>query len=163
MKHSAILILLVFLTLFKASGQDRFAKLKTLMLTSDSIFLVSHESTTGIILVNERTGKKVPLPKLIVNGRLNKSIIHETRIIKDSSIESLINILTRPFQDSIIEIGKCFMPHHAVIIFKKGKISFIDMCFTCKGIETSKDIKLTISDFDDRKWNELMHFLNNET
>jgi len=158
MRHFILISLLVFLVLLEVSGQNRLNYLKTQLLSADSVIIVSHEATAGIGLVDEKTGKHLPPPKLIVNGRLNETILHEKWVLKNTSIQRLSSIITRPFQDSVIERGMCFIPHHAVVIFKKRKTSFVDICFGCRGIETSRDIKMTAWDIDFRKWEELRDF-----
>ena len=57
-----------------------------------------------------------------------------------------------------MENGKCFIPHHAILIFKNQEISFIDICFGCSHLATSKDIKVSDDDFDRRKWRELQSY-----
>ena len=45
----------------------------------------------------------------------------------------------RPLNESIS--AGCFVPHHAIIIFKNKRASYIDLCFHYVGYETSTDIK----------------------
>jgi len=158
MRYFKLISFLFIIVSLQASGQKSLDFLKTQILTADSVIIVSHEATAGISLVDEKTGKELPLPKLLVNGRLNETIIHEKKVLKDTAIQRLSSIITRPFQDSVIERGMCFIPHHAIVIFKKRKASFVDICFGCRGIETSKDIKMTSLDIDNRKWEELRDF-----
>jgi hypothetical protein len=158
MRFSKPISFLFFIMSLQASGQKRLDNLKAQFQSADSVVIVSHEATAGIGLMDEKTGKHLPLPKLIVNSRLNETIIHEKRVLNDTSIQRLNAIITRPFQDSVLEKANCFIPHHAVVIFKKRKASFVDICFGCRGIETSKDIKMTSWDIDNRKWNELIVF-----
>lgn len=142
----------------RANGQERLSFLKAQLLQADTVLIVSHKQTAGISLIDETTGKELPLPKLVVNGRPNRSIFLEERVIRDTGLQALAQILSRPFEDKTVERAMCFMPHHAVLILKKGKTSFIDICFTCSRLETSRDIRITSDDFDKRKWSELEAF-----
>ncbi len=72
-------------------------------------------------------------------------------------VDSLINILDRPFKDSIISLKGCYIPRQTVFIFKGNKLSYIDICFHCRNFETSKDL-LSLYACDDRKWEELENF-----
>jgi hypothetical protein len=140
------------------NGQSRFVSLAQKLKSADSVLIVSHEATAGIVIVDEETGIKHEPPELVKNGQANRSIIRESRVLSDTALQQLSRILLRPFDDTEIEIGKCFIPHHGILIYNNRAISFIDMCFPCKGISTSKDIHLTIRDFDDRKWDDLIAF-----
>ena len=149
--------LLCFLTHF-ANSQERLTSLKTKLLEADTVLIVSHQQTHGIVIRDEKTGKDIPLPKLVTNNRPNREIIYEERVITDTALHRLTQILTRPFEDTEIEKMMCFMPHHAILIIKNNKTSFIDICFGCLGIETSQNIKMTANDIDKRKWTELEAF-----
>jgi len=153
-------ISIAFLLLFfsQGSSQQRLQILGSKLLAADSVFIVSHEATAGISIVDEKTRRPLPPPKLIVNSQLNAAIIHEKCRLTDTALQRFATIITRPFQDTVIERVMCFIPHHAVVLYSKGKPSYIDMCFGCLGIATSKDITITADDFDFRKWNELVAF-----
>lgn len=49
------------------------------------------------------------------------------------------------------------MPHHAIFFIKNGTASYIDICFSCRGFDTSKDLRRLYA-FDIRKWTELRNF-----
>jgi hypothetical protein len=120
------------------------------------VLLVSHDDTQGVSVVDS-AGNKIPLPKLIVQGKPNYEIIRERQIIRGEQLERLVQILDRPFKSRTIEAGKCYMPHHSIFIFKNSKLSYIDLCFWCRGHETSEDLN-KIYEFDNRKWEELERF-----
>ena len=151
---------LFFILLFPLVSfiQQRLETLKFKLVHADSVIIVSHETIAGISLVNDLTGRFIPLPKLIVKGRINDKIVHERFRLGDTLVRTLAGIISRSFQDTMVERGMCFLPHHAVIYFKSGKASYVDMCFGCRRIETSEDIKITEFDFDDQKWDELVAF-----
>ena len=155
MRLSVLTIFILVLSFSAASGQKSLANLRLKLLNADSIVLVSHELTAGIAIIDTVTKKDIPLPKLVNGSKRNEKIIRETVALNDFEKTELIKIITRPFEDSIITRAGCFLPHHAILVYSGKKISFIDVCFGCRGIETSKDIKVTSDDFDDRKWEEL--------
>lgn len=144
----------------KGLSQDKSYKIKEVLLNADSVIFVSHEITAGILIQDEKTGKRKPPPRLIVNNKINQSIIHEKLRLKGNDLDSLISILARPFHDTIISVGNCYMPHHTILVMKKSKISFIEICFGCRNYETSKDLNF-FEAFDKRKWEELENFLIN--
>lgn len=130
--------------------------LRTKLKNADSVLLVSHEATAGIAIVDS-TGKHIPLPKLLVGGKPNYSIIKEQRVLSAAKLDTFIKIFARPFQSRTIEMAKCFIPHHAIFIIKNGRTSYVDICFGCQRFETSKDMEELYA-FDNRKWTELYDF-----
>ena len=158
MRHLLLFSYFVFLAFFDSIGQQRLNILESALNDAGSVIIVSHESTTGISLPDEQTGKRMPIPKLFKNGKLNYEIIHEKRNLSQPLIQKLAVVISRPFQDTVIEKGMCFEPHHAVIYYRNGKASYIDMCFGCRGIEVSKNLKITANDFDNQKWDDLVSF-----
>lgn len=146
-------LLVCFLT-HLGNCQKRLTALANQIRSADTVLIISHQPTYGIGIIDEKTGKNIPLPKLVVNNQPNRTIIYEERIITDTALLRLTQILIRPFEDTEIERGMCFIPHHAILIIKNNNTSFIDICFGCLGIATSPNIKITADDFDKRKWSE---------
>lgn len=52
------------------------------------------------------------------------------------------------------------MPHHGILIFKKKKCSYFDICFSCRHFVSSKDIKLS-DELSDKTWQALELFFQN--
>ena len=148
----SVFILTLPLTAFAQKDTWLRAKLKH----ADTILLVSHEVTAGIVL-KDSAGRHIPLPKLLVGGRPNYSIIKEQRVLSGAQLDTFIEVFARPFQSRTIEMAKCYMPHHAVFIIKNGKTSYVDICFGCQRFQTSKDLQ-RLNAFDNRKWTELYDF-----
>ena len=151
-----IISISVFLTLtFNLLGQStkQFEK----FLKSDSIIIVSHEATDGVLIVNDSTGKRIKPPQLLISGKLNDKIVKERKKLDSLNTSRLIKILKRPFEDKTIEEGNCFIPHHSVLFYKKGKLSYVEICFGCRGFITSKDLEF-IDSFDKRKWRQMEVF-----
>jgi hypothetical protein len=160
MRHlTFIFIFLAFCPLYAISqGYNHFIKSK--LLQADSVIIVSHQITAGVKIINDSTAEEIPLPELIIHGKPNETIIKERQVINGKYLDTLINILDRPFLDKTITTSKCFMPHHAIFIHKNGKTSFFEICFSCNGFETSTDLN-SVYAFDTRKWTELFNFFKN--
>lgn len=128
-------ILILSLTIKNLSSQNLlrkdFVDLKLAIQNADSIFLVSHDQTDAIIIVDEQTGKKSLPQKVVVKGNLNNKIIHQKRNFPDSLKGTLINLLTKPVADRKIETCRTFIPFHSIILFRKGIASFIDVSHGC--------------------------------
>jgi hypothetical protein len=154
MKHLSIITVSILTISLSAFSQDKDDWLVKKIKSADTILLVSHEVTAGVTIVDDSTGKQLPLPKLTIAGKPNYQIIKEQQVITGLQLDTLIKILDRPFQDTKVEVGKCFMPHHAILLIKKSKTSYIDICFGCRRFDTSKDLK-QLYEFDNRKWTEL--------
>jgi len=157
MKQFFLSITLILTICLSASSQDNNDWLIKKIKSADTVLLVSHEVTAGVTIVDDSTGKQLPLPKLTIANKPNYSIIKERQIITDLQLDTLIEILARPFKDHKIEEGKCFMPHHAIFLISNGKTSYFDICFGCHRFDTSKDLS-KIYAFDNRKWTELENF-----
>jgi len=147
------IISLFILTLPQAAFSQKDTWLRTKLKNADTVLLVSHEVTEGIVL-KDSAGGCIPLPKLLVGGKPNYSIIKEKRVLSGTQLDTFIKIFARPFQSRTIEMAKCYMPHHAIFIIKDGKTSYVDICFGCQRFETSKDMEQLYA-FDNRKWREL--------
>ncbi len=156
MRHFAIITIFILFNSLVTSAQTGEELVKNKIQQADSILLVSHEDTQGITLVDD-SGKEISLPNLIIGHKPNYKIFKERLLINNQEKDTLIKILQRPFNDSEVEVGKCFMPHHTIFIFKNGKTSYIDICFTCLGFETSDDLKRLYA-FDRQKWTELEEY-----
>ena len=56
---------------------------------------------------------------------------------------------------------QCFIPRHAIIIYKQHKILYIDICFECLNFETSADIIFGKYVWDRQKWSKLQKYFSN--
>jgi len=136
---------------------------------ADSVIIVSH------FLIDDYSGKEIPdwdksdtimnLEKwkylhsrqtfLLDNGKFNRKIIKECVILNDTSKAKLISILLKQVHSRKVELMKCDEPTNAIVIYNKKIESYIDICFTCFKIHTSKNIHFDESNLDERKWKEL--------
>lgn len=148
-----------FLNSQNVKGQKIMSTLKKKMITADSIVLVSHIAPPEIY----RSGIDNPNDfKLLIKGKVNEKVIKEKKVLNNKLTGTLSNIVSHPFSDSIEEKGMCFIPHHAILIYKSKKISFIDLCFLCQEFETSSDIKIPAGDFDLAIWKSLKLFFRKQ-
>lgn len=118
----------------KQSSNDERSSLMLRLESSDSVLLISHEPTYRIA---RDTPLGVDSVQLLEKGILNKKIVRE--MIRINNYDELLEILFTKNKDSIITRYNCFIPHHAVIVYFKNKIDYLDICFLCKTIETSKN------------------------
>ena len=81
-------------------------------------------------------------------------------MLDKSEADSIAAILITENRDSIIQDIQCFEPHHGILIFKKGKCSYFDICFGCRHFITSKDIKIS-DELSDKTWNDFESFFRN--
>lgn len=162
MRTFTIIISFCFLFSSDTFSQSKWKSLKSKLANADTVLIISHFATDGIDLIDKESGRSLPIPKLIIDERPNKDIIQEIKTIKGKQLDTLIKILTRSFSyKNITGHAGCFEPHHAVIIIKNGKSSFIDVCFTCREYETSEDMKLKDL-FDNIKWEKLKIFFKQQ-
>ena len=162
---------LSFFPFLTTKGQlaDNIRQLQQKILSADSIVLISHvltvEFAPKIVEDWDKTKKRplvkkyAPYPKYLKNEKINPAIIKQRKAISKSEMDELSEIFRLK---KAIEINqtKCDMPHHSIIIFKNNAQSFIDICFYCKHIHTSKDINLEEAEINDNKWEKLKAFFN---
>lgn len=142
---------------FQVSGQNKINRVYEKFIAADSVLLVSHLTTYGPV-VNETNGSHSY--RLVEKNKVNYKIIKEQYLLDAKEVDSIAKTIITPNRDSIIEKIKCFMPHHGILMFKKGKCSYFDICFGCRRFVTSKDIKLS-DELDDETWNALKSFFVN--
>ena len=125
--------------------------------------LLTAEFAPKIVEDWDKTKKRPPIKKntgylkYLKNRKVNPVIIKQRKAISKSEMTDLSEIFTL---EKAVEINqsKCDMPHHSILIFKNNVQSYIDICFYCKRIHTSKDIDLYGTDFTDNKWETLKLF-----
>ena len=75
--------------------------------------------------------------------KVNDSIINGRAILSASDLDTLASLLTAPYTKREIEDIRCFLPHHGILIYKKARCSYFDICFGCRHFITSRDIKIS--------------------
>jgi hypothetical protein len=78
--------------------------------------------------------------KFLINGKLNRQVIRESVSLNDSSKLRLSNILLRKVLLNHWTPANCDQPQHAIIFYKNNNELYIDICFSCHRIHSSKDI-----------------------
>jgi hypothetical protein len=165
MKNPGIkaLSILVVAYLFSIAGEalcqslaDRYLKLQHRLLSADSVLLVSHEDTAGFI--ENPDGTASPTAPLILNGKVNTSIIKERTVLDKKKLTKLSNLLTAKMTKFSEQAAGCFRPHHSIVLIEKGKYSYIELCFQCERLKSSPDIDFSDSELNERKWNKLKQF-----
>ena len=171
MKFKLSIFAILLLAFLNANGQttENIKQLQQRILSADSIVLISHvltvEFAPKIVEDWDKTKKRPPVkkyapyPKYLKNEKINSAIIKQRKAISKLEMNELSEIFTF---EKVIEINqiKCDMPHHSIIIFKNNDQSYIDVCFGCKRVNTSKDINITEADFTENKWQKLKAFFN---
>jgi hypothetical protein len=168
------LFLPILLFTLNLNAQNTYAinRLNQKILVADSVVLISHNLTREfapkIKRDYEKGTKKInykkwnslykPAPIFLINGKINRKIIVETISLSNSGKANLINILAKRKMSREVKMMQCDQPRHTIIIYKNNTESYIDICFGCKRINTSNDIKFSVIDMDDEKWEDLQKF-----
>ncbi len=84
--------------------------------------------------------------------------MREKLILNNKAKDTLFKIFTTSNKDSINDVLNCYVPHHSVIFYKKGKCSYIDICLDYQKYNFSKDIKTDKNDLSYRTWKDLEAF-----
>jgi hypothetical protein len=95
--------------------------------------------------------------KLVCKNKLNDPIVMERYRLGAKETDSLARILITRNNDREIENIRCFVPHHSILIYKKGQCSFFEICFGCRHFVTSKDISLS-DELSKKTWKMLEQF-----
>jgi hypothetical protein len=151
-----ITISFLFSICLSTYGQNKQEKLVQSLKTADSIWIVSHTETVGVV-IRDDTGNKISRP-LVENGKLDNSAIKERYLLNGSDTKQLSSILGRPKKGLKVEMAKCFIPFHAIVWKSKDKLFWLEIAFGCRRLEASEEISISEFDFDERKWNELLAF-----
>lgn len=144
---------------FSSFGQktsDKHLKLNVQLLTADSVFIISHDDTNGWF--DNPDGSITPLQSLILDGKINRNIVHEIKVVSSGPLKELSKILTSTATD--VNASSCFSPHHSVVMYKNGDCAYIAFCFQCQRVR-AHGVDFAISDMDDLKWKRLRDFLKN--
>ncbi|MCU0437644.1 MAG: hypothetical protein MUC49_06985 [Raineya sp.] len=112
---------------------------------ADSVFLISHISCC------------IGSEPIVKENQINKDVLKEYIKISRKSRVRLIHILAKDNKPKTDFTSFCFEPHHAIIMFLKGKTSYINICFSCRKYQLSDKDEGYYS-FDYQKWEELKNY-----
>ena len=131
------------------------------ILNADTVILTSHIGREVTGLFDKSNGNLTELPALLADGRINNKIIKESKIANRETLDSLTSILTKQ-HSAFSGPYKCgFDPHHTIFLIRTGKISYIDFCFTCFALDTSKDLE-AFDEIGDVEWHRLKNYFKSQ-
>ena len=159
MKSSLFLTTFFIANIVNVLGQKLQNNVFQKFISADSVILVSH-LTTSIPIVDSITKRWIGSVKLVGKNKPNYEIIKKSVRLKRNDIDSIATILITANKHTIIQDNSCFIPHHGILIFKKGKCSYFDICFGCRHFVSSKDIRLSDA-LSNKTWNDLEIFFRN--
>ena len=108
---------------------------------ADTVLLISHSMVAGSSdALADSQCQRMRLPNLFVDGKLNKELVIESKVLSTGETDVLSGTLTYTYKPGKENIHSCFTPHHTIVVMKGGKTSFIKLCFHCQDFETSSDI-----------------------
>jgi hypothetical protein len=163
-----IIFSLILINTFGAMGQSRIATAGRLIINADSVILISHVGTEenhdkpeGFVLPpgTVEDTKPIVFPSFFVGEDINPAIVVQRQFLLRQDVVAIAKIIQRPVKSTNFGyVPLCFEPHHAILIYNKGRFSYIDLCFHCSGLVTSSNLKLNNTDFKDGKWKEMKVF-----
>lgn len=168
--------LLVLLTLASCQSIESRDPLAEMIATADSVVLISHvltaEHSPKPLLdykigdtVTQKEAKKyetLEAPTLLIDGKINEAIIVERKSLESNSKKELTAILISKTIDKEYNKRQCDMPHHTIVIYTNNTQSYIDICFACLTVHTSKDIKFSVMNMSLQQWRGLIEFFKTQ-
>ena len=132
-----MVLCLVVSPLFSQTPRSVLQKFKQ----ADSIVLISHISIWDRLNV-PHDSLKGDQCGLLCNGSLNESILLERKQLTFEQQKLLLKVISQPITAPPVD-GGCFDPHHAILLYKNGNLSYIHICFSCGSSYASKDLSAT--------------------
>jgi len=154
MARSILIISCLLICFHGLNAQRKQDPIMAIKQGADSVWILSHE-VTGVYIGYDDSQSKSHERVLFEDDILDSTLLKESRLLGGVERSQLARILAKPNTESKIEMAKCFMPHHAIVWRKMGKVSWIEVCFSCQKMRGSDDLKLTILEPDNAKWAEL--------
>jgi len=119
---------------------QRGTDLYKLLNEADSVQIASHVDLMWM--------EKVPpfrsgWHQLINYGNINDTIVRERTNINKVAVSELYAILTDESSNKLSK-AYCFNPHHSILIYKRGELFAIDICFECKGTAITGELSIPI-------------------
>jgi len=150
MKSLFLFILLNLFTWGFTFGQHKELGLSDLIDSYDSVVLVKHKRIIGAMSIDTgKKGERIEERELLMYGDINPYIVVTSYKLNRIEQDSLFSILELKTEGRMS--GGCFDPHHTILIYIKGVLSYIDICFMCNSYRADlKDYKL--KDIDENKW-----------
>ncbi len=139
-----------FLGGFNLFGQSSYNSLREKISNADSILVISYKSKGDSIQGLHYLLQEKDFESSLLKGRhrLNKNRRAELKNILTSGDKILGRKTTTRY----------FKPRNAILIYKNASMSYIDICFLCGRIDTTKDIDFDDFDIKPDKWKRLKQF-----
>lgn len=135
-----LLDLVVLLSCFipEMHAQAEKTDLYYMLVTADSVQIASHED---LLWVEETPPYRSGYHKLIVDNKVNDTIIKERANLNKVAVKELFDALVFASSDEDLHQISCFTPHHALFIYKGSDLFYLDICFQCYGAAASSPVK----------------------
>jgi hypothetical protein len=154
MKITSTILLLLIALCTKAQTYPDTGNLAIQFRTADSIVLISHKSLH--YNVRDIKDPRQIWRHTVENGKINAALVLEKKKLDLQQSDDLLKTLLEPYLEKIpIDKAMCsFNPHHTIVLYHEGKISWIDICFDCDQYFRAGDLKFSIPVFRE-KWKRL--------
>ncbi len=150
----ALLLLIIKLFIVSATHAQTYEWLRPKLAAADTIVLALHEDFRARV---DSAGNPVSIPAWVINGHPNYKALRKFKALTPAQRVELSRILLRPFADKQPVTMHCCEPHNLVFLICNGRTSYLDICFGCRCLDSSKDLARLYA-FDNRKWTELRRF-----
>lgn len=160
MKKDLMVGLVILSTSFCNAQNKINSKIISALIKADSVILISHILTEEYAAVSPSDTKKIFFP-FLVHENINPKIIIGRALLYPASLEEMIRIIGRPVKNTEWVSANCDEPHNSILFYRKGRLSYFDICFGCHRIHASKDFEykgLAQIIMDEKKWNDLKIF-----
>jgi hypothetical protein len=121
-----------------AQGQKEKAELYDMLVTADSVQIASHKD---LLWVEETPPYGSGWHKLIVDNKVNDTIIKERANLNNVAVKELFDVLAFASPDEELYQPYCFNPHHVIFIYKGNDLFYLDICLQCYGAAASSPVK----------------------
>ncbi len=149
-------------------GQDRKSNVDSLLKIADSVVITRHISLRipyKYGTYDRATKTKHPdtaeiVMYVVIDGRLNDSLITTKKGLSKNSIKQLGAIFTKISRIEDYDHLFCYFdPHHTIAIYKNGKMEYMDLCLKCQQVVHSKNVYLgEFGTFSVSQWQNLKLF-----
>lgn len=154
MKSFITIIFYFFFVGLRLFGQSNYLDLKEKFLNADSVFVISYESKGDSIQGLEYLLKEEDFYNFLLKIKQGLNISQRAKLI--GMLTSGKRISGRKSTSGY------FKPRNAILIYKNASLSYIDICFSCQRINTTKDIDFDDFDIKADKWKALKQFFRNQ-
>ncbi|MFT3796131.1 hypothetical protein [Flavobacterium sp.] len=125
---------------------------------SEKVLLISHEDYRLII---EQPGNSTIIDReLFKDGLPNAEIIQQQIELNPKLKSELADVISYQKNTTDEEGVDCFWPHHSILLYRQGKWSYVDLCFSCDHYAHSPDLIIRKDEFlvTYEQWRTLENF-----